>query len=369
MLKKTLFLFAIVLSVGLKSYSQNEIKTPYFVQLSHVRGENKPHRPIIANLTYPYRGAEVKIGWQSVGKQPWQVAYRYPSYGIGFNLSTFETEVLGVPAALFFFTNFPQINSKRFNLNLDVNFGLSYGINPYDKISNPRNFSTGSTVNAFFGIYLEQSFHIDKKFDITISEGLTHYSNGAMGYPNLGLNVFPTIKIGIRDCHAVPEKLNKGLKPQFNRNWQFNIYVGGGRKTLFNANTFYHELVFSPSIYYRVGYKRRIGIAYDIIYNEAITGIWTRADEKGTELITQAALFSHEFIINRFTILTQAGVYVDNLPFDKDVFHRFDKDCIISRLGIGYYLTPWARLVLNLKAHYIKAEYIETGIIFDINLN
>lgn len=349
--------------------AQSEIKTPYFVQLSHIRGENKPHRPVIANLTYPYRGAEIKIGWQSIGKQPWQVAFRYPSYGLGFNYSTFETEVLGVPASLFFFTTFPQINSKLININLDVNFGLSYGINPYNKISNPQNFSTGSSINAFFGIYLEQSIHIDKKFDIVVSEGLTHYSNGAMGYPNLGLNVFPTLKIGFRDHQFDRVKLNKDLQPQYKRNWQFSLYIGGGVKTLFAAKPLYRELVLQPSIYYRPSYKRRIGLSYDIIYNEAITGIWTRSDESGRELITQSVLLSHEFLIKRFTILTQIGMYVVNLPFDKVAYSRYDIDSIVSRLGIGFHLSPWAKIVLNLKSHYIKAEYIETGLVFNLNVN
>lgn len=351
-----------------KIFAQTETTTPYFVQLSHVRGENKPHRPIIANLTYPYRGVEVKFGWQSIGKKPWQVAYRYPSYGLGLNYSTFKTEILGIPTSLFFFTSFPQINSKIININLDVNFGLSYGINPYDKINNPQNFSTGSTVNAFFGIYLEQSIHIDKKIDIVLSEGLTHYSNGAMGYPNLGLNVFPSIKIGFRNHQFETTKLNRSLNPLYKKNWQLSFYIGGGIKTLFAAKPLYRELVLQPSIYYRTSYKRRIGLSYDIIYNEAITGIWTRSNESGGELITQAVLLSHEFLINRFTIITQIGMYVVNLPFDKVAYSKYDIDSIVSRLGIGFHLTPWMKIVLNLKSHYVKAEYIETGLVFNLNL-
>lgn len=369
---KCLFAFffsALLIFVSTINYAQNELRTPYFIKTSFVSGKNKPHRPVIKNLTYPYRGVEVKLGWQSIGKQPWQVAYRYPSYGIGFNWSTFGTEIIGEPSSIFFFTNFPQLNSSWLNIDLEVDLGISHGINPYDEIKNPHNFSTGSTVNAFFGIYLEQSFHLGKKFDISISEGLTHYSNGAMGYPNLGLNIIPTIKVGIKDHPEYPKKINKGQKPDYKNNWQMNVYVGGGIKKLFGPTPTYREVLISPSIYYRTGYKRRIGVAYDITYNEAITGIWTRKEEMGSDLITQAALVSHEYIINRFTILTQFGFYVNNLPFDKNVYNRFDIDCIISRLGISYYITPWARAVLNVKAHYIKAEFVETGIIFDIKFN
>ncbi len=358
----------ILLILTLPAYTQNdEPKTPWLISLNYRNGENKPHRAVIKNLTYPYQGIEAKFGWQSIGKQPWQVAYRYPSYGIGFNWNTFKTDIIGEPVALYFFTNFPQITTKYWRLDLEVDLGFSYGINPFHETQNPYNFSTGSSGNAFFGLYLESSFHIDQNVDIFFSGGLSHYSNGAVGYPNYGLNI-PSVKAGVRFQSNFYERINKGILPDYKRNLQLNLYVGGGQKKLLNPNDIFRELVIQPSLFYRVSYKRRIGLSYDVIYNQAINGVYTRKQDTGRDLITQAVLVSHEFLINRFTVLTQMGVYVDNLPFDLEKYNRFDIDCILTRLGIGYYITPWARTVLNLKAHYIKAEYIELGLIFDINL-
>lgn len=349
------------------SHSQNNEKPSIRFSVAYLSGQNKPHRVVIENLTFPYRGVELKASWQSLGKQPWQVAYRYPAYGVGFNWSTFKTDILGAPASLFFFTNFPQVTTSWAQLDLEVDVGMSYGINPYHPEKNPENFSTGSSFNAFVSFHLEQSFNLGKHLDIFTSQGITHYSNGAIGYPNLGLNIIPSLKFGMRYQPNYVEIIKLKEKLEFDPNWQLNIYVGGGRKMLSNPNNTYHEVLISPAIYYRIGYKRRVGIAYDISYNEAITGVWTRRDETGKELILQAALVSHEFLINKFTILTQVGFYVHNLPFDKVRYNRFDIDCTISRLGIGYYITPWSRAVLNLKAHYIKAEYVEVGLVFDLN--
>ena len=350
-------LLFILLFFGVKhTVAQNVHKTPYYFSLDYRTGENKPHREVIRNLTYPYRGIDLKFGWQTIGKQPWQVAYRYPKFGIGLNWATFKTDVIGTPYALYFFTNFPQISTKWADLDLNVELGLSHGIHPYDSISNPNNFSTGSNFNAYFGFYLEQLVHLGKHVDAFVSEGFTHYSNGALDYPNLGLNI-PSLKFGVRYQPNYEEKRDKGLKPEFERNWTLVTNVGGGART-WNAPTLdYRELLISPAIYYQPGYKRRVGLGLEMAYNESIRIVYGREDEKGKELLTYAVFAAHEFLIKRFTIVTQFGIYLYNMPSDKFYYER---------IGIGFYLTPSTRVVLNLKAHYFKAEYVETGLVFDL---
>lgn len=348
------FLFAISLSY---TFAQTEIKTPYFYSINLRTGKNKPHREVIKNLTYPYRGVDLKFGWQTIGKQPWQVAYRYPSFGIGINWNTFKTEIIGEPIAAYFFTNFPQITTPWARLDLEVDFGLSYGINPYDSITNPKNFATGTATNVFFGLFLEQSFDIDKHFDLFISEGFTHYSNGALSYPNLGLNI-PLLKFGVRYHPQLEEKQNIELKPEFTKRWSIITTIAGGTKKLFAPTPNYNQLYIAPSIYYQPSYKRRVGIGYEIAYNEAIVGRESKKDYPFESLLSQAVFVAHEFIIERFTLNTQFGIYLKNMPSDKFYYER---------IGLGFYLSPSTRIVLNLKAHYFKAEYIETGFVFDLN--
>lgn len=340
-----------------KTSAQESIKTPYFISANYRTGENRPHREVIKNLTYPYRGFDLKIGWQSIGKQQWQQAYRYPSFGIGVNWNTFKTEILGEPIAAYFFTNFPQLTTKWARLDLEVDFGLSHGIHPYDSIQNPNNFSTGSTINAFFGLYLEQSFHINKYIDLFASEGLTHYSNGALGFPNLGLNI-PSLKFGIRYCPTPTEKRPKTSLPTINHRWQLNTQIAFGAKTFKTPTPYYKELLIAPTLYYRTSYKRRIGIGFEGAYNEIFQGHYNSRDYVGKQLLTAATFVSHEFIIERFTIVTQFGIYLHNKPLETFYYER---------IGMGFYITPAIRLTLSVKAHYIKAEYVETGLVFDLN--
>lgn len=339
------------------SFAQPDQNNPYFFSLNYRIGNNKPHRPEIENLTYPYRGVDLKLGWQSIGRQPWQVAYRYPSYGFGINWNTFKTNIIGEPVAAYFFTNFPQITTSFARFDLEVDFGLSYGINPYDSFTNPYNFSTGSSVNVFFGLYLEQSFDIGKQYHLFVCEGFTHYSNGALSYPNLGLNI-PNLKFGLRYQPRFAEKINKGSKPKFEKYWCITMPVAGGTKKLFAPTPNYHQVYIAPALYYQPDFKRRIGFGYEIAYNEAIALSRPKNSLPFENKITQAVFVAHEFIIYRFTLNTQFGIYLRNMPSDKFYYER---------IGLGFYLTPVSRIVLNLKAHYFKAEYVETGMVFDIN--
>lgn len=353
-------------SISVSTSAQDTIRSPFFYSLNYRTGENKPHREVIKNLTYPYRGVDLKVGWQTVGKKDWQVAYRYPSLGVGLNWNTFKTDVLGKPIASYFFINFPQVATSWFRVDLEANLGVAYGIHPFNKYTNPNNMSTGSSFNAYIAFYLEQSFHVLPSLDVFVSEGLTHYSNGALGWPNLGLNI-PSLKFGVRQYFGQTQFLNKGKKFEFDRNFQIVTNLSGGIRRFspieYSGDRIftYHEALISPSLYYRVGYKRRLGVGFELAYNEAKQEArWWDPPLPKDELITSAIHCSHEFLVDKFTILTQFGVYLSESPTDKWYYER---------IGFGYYICKNLRAVMNLKAHYIKAEYVEFGISYDLNLN
>ncbi|MDA3879000.1 MAG: acyloxyacyl hydrolase, partial [Prolixibacteraceae bacterium] len=239
----------------------DSIKSPVFYSINYRGGQNKPHKPPIKNLVYPYRSVDLKVGWQTQGNKAWHTAYRNPSFGIGFNFASFETDIVGKPSTLYFFTQFPQYNAKWGRMDLEVDLGMSYGINPYNAETNPHNFSTGSTTNVFFGFYLEQSFNLGKHVDVFAAGGFTHYSNGALNYPNYGLNI-PSVKVGLRYQPRYSEVYR--TKPDFERNFTISTYLGGGTMFIFSKDTIaYNSVLIQPSLNYRVGYKHRVGIGYE----------------------------------------------------------------------------------------------------------
>ena len=358
---KNLLLFILIVSSALKPklYAQDEIKTPYFFSINYRTGKNEPHSPKVQNLTYPYRGLDIKMGWQTIGNKRWHQAYRYPSFGAGLNWNTYKTDILGEPVAAYFYTNFPQLTTKYFRIDLEMDLGVSVGLNPYDPVTNPENFAIGSKVNNFFGFYLEQSIHAGHHVDLFLAEGFSHYSNGATSYPNYGLNV-PMLKFGARYQPHYIERIPKLPKTKFHAKWDFITYIASGIQTAFLPPEQFHGYVIAPGIYIRPTYKRRFGIGYEMTYDEAMTTVYEKRNFSGKELITHAVFASHEFIIERFTITSQFGIYLKNEPFDTFYYER---------LGLGFYITPWMRAVLGLKAHRFTAEYLEGALVFDLHLN
>lgn len=336
--------------------TSKETRTPFYFSLNYRNGENKPHRNIIKNLTYPYEGVDLKFGWQSIGKQSWQQAYRYPSFGVGANWCTFSTDVLGSPAAIYFYTNFPQLSTRYLRVDLELDMGLSYGIHPYDKVNNPNNFSTGSSMNALFGLYIEQSLHVGKHLDLFVSEGFSHYSNGALGYPNLGLNI-PSYKLGLRYQPNVVELIRSDVWRTKHYGFELITHLASGAKTLNAPDPLYMQYLLAPALYYRPSYKRRIGMGLELAYNEAVAGWSVKNTYSGLQLLTLGIFAAHEFIIEKFTLFGQFGIYLWNKPTGKFYYER---------IGASYYLTRPVRLALSLKAHYFKAEYVEGGLIFDL---
>ncbi|HNW50988.1 MAG TPA: acyloxyacyl hydrolase [Prolixibacteraceae bacterium] len=343
--------------IVIDGFAQADV-SPFFFSIDYRKGKNVPHRSVVENLHYPYYGVDLKMGWQTIGKQDWQRAFRYPSLGVGVNWNTFKTEILGEPVAAYFFTNFPQITASWFRIDLEVDFGLSYGINPYNKLTNPDNFSTGSSLNAFFGLYLEQSVHLSPQVDFFVSEGITHYSNGALGWPNIGLNI-PSMKFGIRYLNEPPAYIRDRPKPSYERGFSLVTNLSGGTKKLYAPTPSYHEVSISSSVFYRSGYKRRVGAGAEVAYNEVLKGVSLNEKYPMADLMTMSVHVSHEFLIDRFTILSQLGVYLKNQPTDKFYYER---------IGFGYYFWRNFRVLLNIKAHYIKAEYVEAGISYDLEL-
>jgi hypothetical protein len=353
-IREALFL-AFFLSATLCFAQENSFQN-YFIDLNYRTGKNTPHRQSIENLKYPCDGAEIKLGWQTTGKSYWQQAYRYPSLGVGFNWNTFQTDLIGAPFALYFFTSFPQFRLGPVKLDLEFDLGLSYGINPYHPETNPDNMATGSRTNLFYGMYLEQTIFWNKPIQLFISEGISHYSNGAIEHPNFGLNI-PSLKFGVR-YHPTRYPFLKSEKPEVKRYTYATFMLSSGIKKLDYPKPIYKEVSIIPTVWTRLNYKRQVGAGFEIAYNEA------RRMQRNLpnpvldfpDLITYSVFLSHEKIIEDFTLLTQFGVYLKNQPALTFYYER---------IGIGYYIAPNFRVMLNLKAHYIKAEYLELALCYD----
>ncbi len=334
-------------------FAQTGRSSDLFFSLNYRVGQNRPHREVISHLDYFYHGVEAKVGWQTLGKTRWQQAYRFPSLGIGANWNTFNNPVLGEPGAVYFFVSFPQFRHGIFRFDLETNMGLSYGLNPYDPVTNPENFAVGSPLNAYFGIYLEPSFRIAPKVDLFLAGGFSHYSNATMNYPNLGLNVF-MLKAGIRYQPAV-SPFEAREKITIPHDWLLGFTLFTGMKKLTTPTPTYYQLGFAASVNKRLSYKNLVIMGYETAYNQATQAMYWDRTLSFSELVSHAVYAGHEFLIDRFSIGTLFGIYLKHRPTDKFYYER---------VYAAYEIVHGVKATLGLKAHYVKAEYLELGIAY-----
>ena len=145
-----------------------------------------------------YTSVEFRLGWQTDKEDDWQSRYFYPTYGIGGYIGFLNGAALfGNPTALYGFIDFPVSRQKRNTLNVSLNFGLSYRLNPYKYSANPNLDTIGSRLGIFFSLNINWVYKLNRETDLLYGIDLTHFSNGRTVTPNFGINMY-AINLGIR---------------------------------------------------------------------------------------------------------------------------------------------------------------------------
>ena len=140
-----------------------------------------------------YNAVELRIGWQSTGRQSWQQLHNYPYYGLGVFLGSLgesdADSVVGSPSGIYFFYGEPIVRFGKFTLMADFGFGLSYDFNPYHVETNPANDIIGSRVNLYFNGNMILYYAVDDNLDLSLGANFFHFSNGRSNTPQRGVNM------------------------------------------------------------------------------------------------------------------------------------------------------------------------------------
>jgi hypothetical protein len=91
----------------------------------------------------------------------------------------------------------------------------------------------------------------------------------------------------------------------------------------------------------------------DVFYDETLYDFID--DEPSLKYALKQGFFlSHEFIIYRFLIVTQLGIYTYQKSFAHHTFY--------NRIGLRYKFSKHFFAVISIKSHSAKADFIETGL-------
>ncbi len=319
--------------------------------------------PEVTEGTWMY---ELKFGKKTLGQKQWQHAHNYPFIGLSFLYAQYgDAAIFGHSYSLAPYISY-HYQFKKLHYFWQAQVGLAYLNRPYHAVYNQTNNVIGSKVNAIAKLGAGLQFKIHPQVHMQAHLSLTHWSNGKVQSPNLGINVgaagisllyFPTVP------NFSPYPIaNRTATPIIDKRIFVNIKLGYG---LTESNTAGGPKygVFNAAIILN---KRRniktqylAGIEFDYYMN---LYYYTINQVAYQEKIYRKALkvypfIGYELFFGQVSISLQGGLYVFN-PFG-------EKRLTPTKLSLQYYMLPtYARshknlfISLYLKGHLSKADHV-----------
>lgn len=255
-----------------------DTRTNYIIPThDFLRGVNEEHQPIdnafSTHLKYSFRfdphtysGSIYKGAYQGIGISRYYLK---------------DKNELGSPVAVYLFQGgtIAQLG-KRHSFNYEWNFGVSGGWKHYDYETNRNNQIIGSKVNAYLNTNFFFNWTLSRQLDLTYGVTLTHFSNGNTEFPNSGLNTVG-LKLGLtykfNDKVGPAKVLYRPYIPQFPRHISYDVVMFGSWKRkgveyqgeMVPATEAYKVFGLSISPMYNLGYRFRLGVAVDGIYDSS----------------------------------------------------------------------------------------------------
>ncbi len=354
-----LYTFIYMLFVSL-CFSQDQSDNLFLKGKMHYGFLMPHHRSIEYSVQKHIPSFEVDL-FQQTQDGLYEELYRYPRIGIGYFYSGLSNpQVYGQAHAIFPYMNIPFFpGMPTFQLNYRIAFGMAYLNKKFDVEQNISNVAIGTHLNIYFNFSFNAYYRITENIEFVSAVGLTHFSNGNVQKPNLGLNLI-TGSTGLNyKLLGKPGKdkpiLNE--KPPALKKYAWSvIYSGGFRTYEFTINKKYFASSLVLNAARNINYKRKAGLGLDIFYSGAIApAIEKRQNKKASfgELWQTGIHGLYDVRYNKMILTLQLGYYV---------YASYKQKPIYTRIGMNYKINRHIMANLSLKTHYAIADYIEWGI-------
>lgn len=354
-----------------------------------LKGDNELGKPI----DY-YQAASLQYGITTDGRKLWQQIYGYPTWGFGFyGVNFFDPNELGNPSAIYAFINAPLIKRfKRWSINYEVGFGLTYNWKKFDLNTNPFQYAIGSSNTVFIDAGLNAEIMIGQRINLTAGFTFTHFSNGATRVPNLGINLVAP-RIGIEYMFHDRPVFIKNEIPKYHNNWEYIILFAASSKqvafqvtsnndTSYVAET-YGIFTLSSGINRQISHKVKFGagldIGYDGSYNSYIkyeNNKTTNRENAGNNKIAVGFYGSFELVVNKLSVVIQPGWYIyredwkipDSATEKGIAYPRRKPGTSYQRIGLKYHIFNNVFAGINVRAYNFSiADYIEWNVGYRLN--
>lgn len=325
-----------------------------FFDITGGAGRLIPHHPEIRNLAGPVSFFNARFGLKTLGQKEWQRVYKYPEIGIGLSHNYLTSKSLGDPTAVYSFLYLPLTPASKLKLDLGVHLGFAWGFNPSTP-QNQVNLAIGSACTAYASINLNTAIKIGQNFDLLLSAGGYHYSNGNLNKPNKGINMLGA-ETGLR--YMLPKsdtELNTEPVIPLQKSSSVMVFGAWGWKKEVTYSLGFPIGSLSIGYYRTINHKSRLSAGVDLFLDKG-TLYYTQKENLLKNKLAAGVFGGHELTFNHLSIVTQIGIYIRN-PNPTDPFHY-------ERLGIRYVIAKRIIPSLTLKAHEFKVDFVELGLGF-----
>lgn len=334
-----------------------------------VRGENPNNEPYDI-----YQAFSFKYNIHTDGRKLWQQLYAYPMWGFGLYGAFFANDYdqLGNPFAAYMFIDLPLKRWKKWTLDYEMGFGIAFNWKRHDLRENDYYYPIGSKSTVFIDGGINATWEVSKRVDLSAGITYTHFSNGAVRLPNLGLNMIGArleVRYLLKDR---PEFIKREI-PVYHKEWEWIILVApsmrqvGFEYVAENGDTLaiafdYGVISLSTTFNRQISHKVKFGLGGDISYNTSygaetimVNGVPEKAPFETKDKILIGLYPSFELVLGRLSMIAQPGFYV----YRKEI-EGSESPSTYQRIGVKYHL--WKNLIvgINIRAfNFSKADFIE----------
>ncbi len=334
-------------------------------------GEIFKHTPFFkSTIDGPTFAGELCVFKQTNGDKLWQRKLHYPEIGGGLiMLFHHNKDTVGNGFAAYMYWKYALVRSRVVDFNMKFGLGLAYSTKKYDAINNPDGNALGSKWNAYVQMRLGLEWKVAPQIRLVTAVAFSHYSNGAIKLPNLGINT-PTGVIGL-------------------------IYYPGKNPMVVNRDTFNKRPALKNEVYTKatvgflditkdkndkiwlmqstsIGYSRYINITNKMSFgttlefNFGFPHVYVNTLEVEKKLFKKASTelsvnVSDEILIGRLALHMEAGVYVyHTYRMPLPIYFRIGGACYLPEMGKKK--RSQAFILGNVKTHGSVAQLVEGGI-------
>ena len=324
------------------------------------------------NVAPAFPTFDIRLGWADYSPSPYASICKHPEMGVGFQFDGLADVMaangpgMGNIYSLYGYIDRPLLVLGGFSFGYSGEFGVGLMFNKrYDPVTNPWNVVISTPVNAHISLGLQAQYAISERYDAGIGFFFNHHSNGAVSFPNYGLNAFElALRLGMKSPRGEAELHRGTVDDGFQRHFQFGIQVSGGimsneanywrsiEEEGVWVNDRYPKYAVEVNALYRYCRTHATGLGVDLFVTPFCDEI-AKHDGRGEtyDPVSYGISVLHELSYRNFSTMVGLGRYLhhnDGLARNKILYQL---------VTVKYYFPAMADMYTGivLKAHKFKA--------------